>query len=190
MAGRRIDSGSFGVDDTFDLEAEIRREVQRWPSFGAGDKEWKQDVPAARTPEPETRRRILVAEDDDDMRTLIAGSLRSQGYVVTECNNGIQLLDHLASFLLRQEPDVYDLVISDIRMPGVTGLEVLKGLDGCVNAPPIVLITAFGDEQTHASAAQCGAAAIFDKPFEIDALLSKVHEIIVPPRSNATTESG
>jgi len=188
MAGRRIDSDSFGLDDTFDLEAEIRREIQRLPFFGAGASEREQNASTARPPKPAATAHVLLAEDDTDMRKLIAGSLRAQGYVVTECPNGIQLLDRLAAFLLPAEPDVFDLVIADIRMPGVTGLEVLQGLSGCTSAPPVVLVTAFGDEQTHASAERAGAAAVFDKPFEMTDLLRKVREIVPPPWSNMMVE--
>jgi len=183
MAGRRIDAGAFGIDDDSDLEAGIRRELQRWGLFDADDEEPEADALGDRTAEAGDRPRILVAEDDRDMRVLIASSLRSQGYFVTECDNGVQLLDRLAGFLLPQNGHRYDLVISDIRMPGVTGLEVLKGLYQCVNAPPMVLITAFGDQQTHESAARAGAAAVFDKPFELNDLLTKVREIIVRPKA-------
>ena len=122
------------------------------------------------------------------MRQLIARALRAQGYEVTECENGIQLLDRLAAFLLPPSGEAYDLVVSDDRMPGVTGLEVLQGLCGCENAPPVLLITAFGDEQTHESAAQAGAVAVFDKPFDLDDLMAKVREVIVTPGADPKLE--
>lgn len=125
-------------------------------------------------------RRVLLAEDDDDMRILVAWSLRKYGYEVIECPDGIHLLDRLSSFFFPEETETFDLIISDIRMPGVTGLEVLEGMHKYKAFPPMVLITAFGDEETHAQAHQFGAAAIFDKPFDIDDLLAKVQEIIPP----------
>jgi DNA-binding response OmpR family regulator len=124
--------------------------------------------------------RVLLAEDDDDMRTLLAWSLRKYGYEVTECADGIHLLDHLSYLFSPEETQLFDLVISDIRMPGVTGLEVLEGMHKNKAFPPMVLITAFGDEKTHEQAHQWGAAAIFDKPFDIDDLLTKVQEIVPP----------
>jgi DNA-binding response OmpR family regulator len=63
-------------------------------------------------------------------------------------------------------------------MPGVTGLEVLEGTREYKEFPPMILITAFGDEETHDQARRLGAAAIFDKPFDIDELLAKVREIL------------
>jgi CheY-like chemotaxis protein len=128
-----------------------------------------------------TPRRILLAEDDNDMRKLLSWSLSKYGYEVVECTNGVQMLDHLGSFFLPEEdPEIYDLIISDIRMPGVTGLEVLEGMHKYEKFPPMILITAFGDEETHAQARRLGAVAVFDKPFDIDKLIKIVLEICPP----------
>lgn len=123
--------------------------------------------------------RVLLAEDDNDMRKLLALSLRKYGYEVVECTNGTQLLDYIGSFFFPyKETEAFHLIISDIRMSGVTGLEVLEGMHMYKTFPPMVLITAFGDEETHAQAHKFGAAAIFDKPFDIDELLARVQEIV------------
>ena len=124
--------------------------------------------------------RILLAEDDNDMRKLMAWLFRKQGYEVIECADGIQLLDYLRSVSFPEETEVFNIIISDIRMPGFTGLEVLKSMHKYEAFPPVVLITAFGDENTHEQAYQLGAAAIFDKPFDMNDLLAKVQEIVPP----------
>jgi CheY-like chemotaxis protein len=121
---------------------------------------------------------ILVAEDDKEMRILLARALIKAGYEVTECPNGFNLLNHLGSYLLHEKHKDVDLIISDIRMPGVTGLEVLEGLQKARRFPPVILITAFGDETIHSQAEQYGVAAMFDKPFDVDDLLAKVREIV------------
>jgi CheY-like chemotaxis protein/anti-sigma regulatory factor (Ser/Thr protein kinase) len=124
---------------------------------------------------------ILLAEDDQEMRALLARVLRKAGYGVTECSNGVELLEHLGSYFLPdEEHETIDLVISDIRMPGVTGLEILEGLCKHDDFPPFILITAFGDTETHAEAERFGALAMFDKPFDIDDLLAKVQKIVPP----------
>jgi two-component system response regulator (stage 0 sporulation protein F) len=124
---------------------------------------------------------ILLAEDDEEMRSLLALMLRKEGYRVTECPNGVALLDMLSSFFLpSEEHKNFDLIISDIRMPGITGMEILMGANELDNFPPIILITAFGDKETHMQAERLGAAALFDKPFDIDELLKKVHAILPP----------
>ena len=75
-------------------------------------------------------------------------------------------------------PEEFDVIVSDIRMPGVSGLSVLAGLREIEGIPPIILITAFGDEETHAEADRLGAAAVLDKPFEMATLLNKTREVI------------
>lgn len=126
--------------------------------------------------------RILLAEDDKEMRSLLALMLRKEGYQVRECMDGLSLLDMLSSFFLPdEEHENFDLIISDIRMPGVTGMEILMGANELDDFPPIILITAFGDKETHVQAERLGAVALFDKPFDIDEMLEKVRAIL-PPR--------
>jgi CheY-like chemotaxis protein len=123
---------------------------------------------------------ILLAEDDREMRGLLSQAFRKAGYAVTECSDGVGLLTHLESFLFPEKGgkrDV-DLIVSDIRMPGFTGMEVLEGTQSTGGFPPMVLITAFGDYETHAQAERYGAAAMFDKPFDIDDLLDKVRKLL------------
>jgi DNA-binding response OmpR family regulator len=122
----------------------------------------------------------LLAEDDDELRKLLTWSLHREGLKVTECADGMLLLNHLDGYLFSGETNDFDLIISDIRMPGITGIEILEGLHTLENFPPMILITAFGDEETHTHAHRLGAAAIFDKPFDIEDLLAKVREILQP----------
>ena len=113
--------------------------------------------------------RVLLAEDDRELRRLLAGVLRKQGYFVKEAGTGFELLEHLGS-LIRQNT-AFDLIVTDIRMPGVTGLSVVEGLrNGHTRGrcgTPVILITAFGDEDTHAEARRLGAV-ILDKPFDLE----------------------
>ena len=112
------------------------------------------------------------------MRTMLCTALRKEGYLITTCSDGIQLLQHLSPLLDPAGRVDFDLIISDVRMPGITGTEILEGLTRCHNLPPAVLITAFGDREIHEVARQCGAAAMFDKPFEIDDLLAAVSRVL------------
>jgi len=65
--------------------------------------------------------RVLLAEYDEEMRALLARTLRRDGYEVTECSDGVALADHLGSFVLADASEDVDLIVSDIRMPGVSG---------------------------------------------------------------------
>jgi two-component system, response regulator, stage 0 sporulation protein F len=126
--------------------------------------------------------RILLAEDTDDMRSVVALRLRQQGYSVTECSNGAELIAELGDYMGNAPADAgkrrFDLIISDIRMPGVFGLSVVEGGAEYRNFPPTILITAFGDEETHEKARQFGVAAVLDKPFDMNDLLVKVREAL------------
>jgi CheY-like chemotaxis protein len=123
--------------------------------------------------------RILLAEDDKEMRRLLSWQLQHSGFDVIECSDGFELLDHLGAPALSRKPDDCDLIVSDIRMPGASGLEILEGIHECEWYLPVILITAFGSEQTHQLAEKHGAAAIFDKPFEIADLIARIREVLV-----------
>ena len=110
----------------------------------------------------------LVAEDDDDMRRLVVGALRAEGLDVVALRNGEELLNYMESRVLggRRDPPI-GLVISDVRMHGVTGLEILAALRAFGWTTPVILITAFGDAGLHAEARRLGALAVLDKPFDL-----------------------
>jgi CheY-like chemotaxis protein len=117
------------------------------------------------------RHRLLVAEDDRAFREMMASLLRCDGHEVIAVANGFELLDTLEISL---DPnlgsDKFDLVISDVRMPGMTGLRVFTQVGYGPDIPPVVFITGFGDEELHEQAHHVGALAVLDKPFDIDEL--------------------
>jgi len=125
--------------------------------------------------------RVLLADDDDEMRVFLASALRRDGYVVEEARDGAQLLARVCSMLFQSEDGTaVDILVADIRMPGHSGLDVLSIVRGADWAVPIVLITAFGDEDTHAKARQLGANAVLDKPFELTDLRSTMSQLAPP----------
>jgi CheY-like chemotaxis protein len=123
--------------------------------------------------------RILVAEDDAEMRRLLIWNLRKAGFETVECTDGWELLDHLGNPVLTGDPDDFDLIVADIRMPGVTGLEILEGIHDTEWFVPTILITAFGSDEVHRQAEALGAAGMFDKPFDIDKLITRIREVLV-----------
>jgi DNA-binding NtrC family response regulator len=129
--------------------------------------------------------RVLVAEDEEDLRELVAVTLRRDGYDVVTARDGSELLDRLASARLREQAEApVDLIISDVRMPGWTGLQVLEGIRSTDWATPVILITGFGDRSIRREAARLGVAAFFDKPFDLDDLRTAVLNIL-PARTTA-----
>lgn len=126
-------------------------------------------------------RRLLVAEDDDDMRLLLATTLRHDGFDVLEARNGLELLDQVAPWLAgKAPPQPIDVIITDVQMPCFSGLEILAGLAEVRSRPAVILITAFGDHRIHATARGLGAAATFDKPFDLDDLRSVLFNLAPP----------
>lgn len=117
----------------------------------------------------DTHPHILLAEDDDALRELLDFALTRAGYLVTCCTNGLDLMERL------EEGDPFDLVISDLRMPALTGLEVLESQLANRQRPPVICMTAFGDLQTHEQAKRFGAAITIDKPFDLDEMIELVH---------------
>jgi len=121
--------------------------------------------------------RILLAEDNREMRSLLASALETEGYEVTRCRDGDQFVDRIVT----ATPGVdFDLIISDVRMPSHSGLEILDAGQQLEGFPPMILITAFGSEALHERAKRLGAVAVFDKPFDIDDLVRKVAETLPP----------
>jgi len=130
--------------------------------------------------------RILLAEDDPDFRELLAFFLFRAGYSVTVCDNGLELLEHLNG--CRGGRGRFDLVVTDVRMPALTGLEVLEALHDLPGRPPFLCMTAFGDPATHEAAARLGAMHMIDKPFDMDRALALIHKICMtdqPERDRA-----
>jgi DNA-binding response OmpR family regulator len=125
--------------------------------------------------------RILLAEDDDEMRLLLAEVLEKEGYEVIQAEDGSALLEELANQLLEQEPQEFDLVVSDIRMPGCSGLKALEGLRASNWRTPFLLITAFPDDAVRVEARRLGAA-ILAKPFWPSALRRLVRRAVLPTR--------
>jgi two-component system response regulator (stage 0 sporulation protein F) len=127
--------------------------------------------PAAQ-PETGSRIRVLLADDDDAMRALLARAFRRATFDVVEAGSGSELLERLAVGFEGIPPLGFDLIISDVRMPGYDGLNVLASLRQLSIETPIILITAFGTAATHAAAAHLGAFALLDKPFDVDDLMT------------------
>jgi len=117
-----------------------------------------------------SRPAVLVVEDDGDMRSLLRDSLRTEGYVLHEAEDGE---DALVS-VLRAAPD---LIITEIRL-AAGGVEYIARLRVFVPNCPIVVMTAFGDERVKASVLRAGATAYFSKPAHLSELRACVRRLL------------
>lgn len=123
--------------------------------------------------------RILLAEDEDGLRDFLVWVLRHEGYEVIVAHDGVELLDYLASSLIQNGPiEPIDLIITDVRMPGWNGMQILEGIRATDWAMPVILITGYGDVDMRREAYRLGAAAFFDKPFDVDILRRTVANIL------------
>ena len=134
------------------------------------------------TPEPAPQAlRVLLAEDEPAMRDLLVASLNRAGFDVVVARDGGDLFDYLASTMvsdtLYPPPDV---IVTDVRMPRIGGLDVLKAARKIDPTMPIILVTGFGDTRLHDEARKQGARAVFDKPFDLDALTREVRACANP----------
>jgi DNA-binding response OmpR family regulator len=119
-----------------------------------------------------TGRTVLLVEDDDEMRRMVMAALARDGYVVRPARDGIEALDYLDTLHRcgRWRDEDLALIVSDVRLPGCSGLEILDCLRALGSAVPVILITAFGDAETRSRAREFGAELLLDKPFDLDDL--------------------
>jgi len=113
--------------------------------------------------------RVLIVEDDRDMRRLLTAVFRSEGFEVA----AVDQVSSAVPLLI----EGFDLVVTDIRLPGKSGLELLATIREGHPDLPVVVMTAFGDEDAHASAAELRASQFLDKPFSIDQLRDVIRQL-------------
>jgi DNA-binding NtrC family response regulator len=116
---------------------------------------------------------IFLADDDEDMRTLVAVALRNDGHEVVEARDGAELMELLSSAFGRPDASP-DLVLMDVVMPMCSGLGVLTAIRRVRWDLPIIVMTAFPHASVLDYALYLGAAAVFRKPFDIDDLRTAV----------------
>ncbi len=115
--------------------------------------------------------RILVAEDQADIRDLIVMNLQGAGYAVQAVADG-------AAALRSQAEQASDLLLLDLMMPGLDGLEVLKALRARGRATPILLLTARSTELDRVLGLELGADDYLTKPFSMAELLARVKALL------------
>jgi two-component system NtrC family response regulator len=114
--------------------------------------------------------RILVVDDEAAQRELISGYLKKQGYEVFAAANGEQALKHF-----RQEP--FELILTDQRMPTLSGLDLLKAVRAINPETNVIVMTAYGNIETAVEAMKEGAADYLTKPLNLDELSHRIERI-------------
>ena len=114
--------------------------------------------------------RILVVDDEPAQRELVGGFLRKHGFDVVEAEGGSEAV-------ARFKQEAFDLVLTDQRMPDLSGLEVLEAVRSTSPETAVVIMTAYGTIGTAVSAVKAGAADYLTKPLNLDDLLHRVHRV-------------
>jgi len=125
---------------------------------------------------------ILIVDDDAGQRSLLESFLRSQGYQTLTAGSGEEALA-----LLNSQP--VDLLISDVRMPGLSGLETLRRARQQHSALLVLLVTAYADIREAVGAMRDGALSYLPKPIDLDELLQCVREATGQPRGRPLPQS-
>src|SRR5262249_10211892 len=116
--------------------------------------------------------RVLVVDDDAEMRTLLRRTLEFDGHQVAERDRGTHVMA-----AVREVP--FDLIILDKEMPGMSGLDVLPLLRREFPRLPVLLVTAFGGRQIASSALRLGATKYLEKPFRLSQLREAVDGLLL-----------
>ena len=122
--------------------------------------------------------RILFIDDDRAGREVALFNLRKAGYEVTAASDG---QEGLAAF----SPEKFDLVVTDVKMPGLSGIDVLRRVRTQSPDTPVLVITAFGNVETAVEAMKAGAYDFIGKPFHRDQLLLSVEKAFERQRLSA-----
>lgn len=121
----------------------------------------------------EARRRVLVVEDEEQVRELVARHLEKNGYEVARASDAEQVLLRMS-----RDREPFDVVLSDIHLPGLSGVELLRLLLTHSPLRPVIMITGDSDESLARKALDYGAAGYLLKPFELFELEAAVQQAI------------
>lgn len=111
--------------------------------------------------------RVLLVDDEEALRTTLAGELTNEGYKVKEAADGDIAID-----MVKRED--FDVVLLDIKMPRIDGFEVLKFIKSHHTETKVIMLTAFGDMQNAIQSLKLGASDFASKPYDFHDLLATI----------------
>jgi len=125
---------------------------------------------------------VHVIDDDDALRD-------SLGFLLASAGIEAQTYDSATSFLAALPRDAHGCVITDVRMPGMSGIELLRELKSVAPAMPVIVITGHGDVPLAVEAMKLGALDFIEKPFDDEALLASVRNALGRHEQDAKREA-
>jgi CheY-like chemotaxis protein len=123
--------------------------------------------------------RVVIAEDDDDMRNVLCELVSGLGVEVSPASSGGDLI------MLLTDDNPIDLLITDVRMPWMTGFQVALSARNSGLHVPIIIVTAFPDDHLRAQVEHLGSAVLLAKPFRPEELLSLIRARLPAPVATA-----
>lgn len=115
--------------------------------------------------------KILVVDDEEGARELFYTILTDEGYSITLANNGEEALGIFKN-------DGFDLVITDIKMPVMDGLQLLQEIRKLGSKTDVIMVTAYGEVESYLKAMSLGAAEYINKPIRVKELKRIVHKVL------------
>ena len=115
--------------------------------------------------------RIMIIEDDKEMRSLLKDFFEEEGFEIDSASNGVDALRMLSG-------DHFDLVITDIQMPGLTGLDILPRIRRLKPETPIIVMTAYGSDEVRRRSLERGATTYLEKPIRLSKLRTLIREVV------------
>jgi len=115
--------------------------------------------------------RVAIVDDDQAIATALSSLLRSEGFTVS-------LFDSAESFLASREIDTVDCLLTDMQMPGMSGIELVRHLAQDKQDLPVLVMTAYPTPQARRRAAAAGACAFLSKPFAAEVLLKELRKAL------------
>ena len=116
--------------------------------------------------------RVLIVDDNHDLADNLAELLEQEGYAVATAYSGEKAL-------VLAETDVFDTVLTDVRMPGISGVDLVKRLRGLNPETSFLLMTAYSSDAVLSEALGAGVRAVLTKPVDIDLLLARLpHDVV------------
>ncbi len=127
-------------------------------------------------------KRVLVAEDDASARHVVAAALRALGLEVIEASDGGRMMVALASYYKDgRAPDDLDLIVTDVHMPVLEGLDVFRGVRAAHWTTPTIVMTADDTPEVREAAARLGAK-LLPKPLDLDLLEAVARDLLTRAR--------
>lgn len=123
-------------------------------------------------------KRVLVVEDEELIREMIAVALKDEGYSVAAVDNGRDALAQLTAPLAKQDSGTYDLIVLDIMLPHINGLDLCRVLRQQGNSIPILVLSAKATETDRVLGLEVGADDYLCKPFGMRELLARCRALL------------